>query len=123
VHERGEMIQSEHFGKEQSQMLIAVVWFHSATSTPEQRDITKLSFIFTSSYLTHSSLLFQKCYAIFLERMKEFTDEDFEEEILLSDGSSQQFKNKNNFYWASVNSEERGNVVSNHTDQFNFSKM
>jgi hypothetical protein len=102
------MIQSEHFGKEQSQMLIAVVWIHSPDSTEMNRNIKKLHYIFTSSYLAHSSLMFQKCYTLFLELIEEQMHWPIEHEILLSDGSAQQFKNRNNFYWASISSYERG---------------
>ena len=108
------MIQSEHFGKEQSQMLIAVVWIHTATSTKQHRDIKKLYYIFTSSYLTHSSLMFQKCYSIFLDEIEQHLTWDIEEEIILSDGSTQQFKNRNNFLWASENSENRGTILFIH---------
>jgi hypothetical protein len=107
------MIQSEHFGKEQSQMLIAVAWIAADDYTENQRNLKKLFYVFTSSYLTHSSLLFQKCYDIFLKHIAEQMNDNIEEEIILSDGSSQQFKNKNNFYWASESSFKRGTVFSN----------
>jgi hypothetical protein len=109
IHERAEMVQSEHFGKEQTQMLIAVVWFHDAKSIQTRREIQKKYYVFTSSYLTHSSLLFQKCYNTFIHHIQQYLSHPITKEILLSDGSSQQFKNKNNFYWASQQSADRGN--------------
>ena len=102
------MIQSEHFGKQQSQMLIAVVWFHNPSSTTLNRNIKRIYFVFTSSYLTHSSIFFQKCYNIFKEKITPLIHWNINTEIILSDGSSQQFKNKNNFYWTSLQAYERG---------------
>ena len=102
------MIQSEHFGKEQTQLLIAVAWFHGHESTATNRIVHKKYYVFTSSYLTHSSLLFQKCYGLFIKHVQQFLSHQITEEILLSDGSNQQFKNRNDFYWASQQSNDRG---------------
>src|SRR5689334_21580120 len=93
------MIQSEHFGKEQYQMIIAVVWYHKIDSTEQKRKIQKKYFIFCSSYLTHSSLFFQKCYNLFRVHMSMLMPMNWTAEIILFDGSGQQFKNRNNFYW------------------------
>lgn len=105
------MIQSEHFGKEQSIMLIGVVWYHLANSTLQNPKIQKFYYVFTSSYLTHSSLIFQKCYNIFRNDLEKRLAFEIDEEIILSDGSAQQFKNRNNMYWCSLQSEQRGTYL------------
>src|SRR5690349_5285043 len=89
-------------------MLISTVWYHTQRSTAALPNIERKFFVFTSSYLTHSSLFFQKCYDLFINKMKTLRP-PWDTEIILSDGSTQQFKNKNELYWASNQSQSRGN--------------
>jgi hypothetical protein len=102
------MIQSEHFAKDQCQMLIAVTWFHNSDSSPQKPAIEEKYYVFCSAYLAHSSLFFQKSYDIFKQHVNRYLQFTIKEEILLSDGSGQQFKNKNDFYWASQQSKSSG---------------
>lgn len=118
MYKRAQEISSEHFDKEQSQMLIAVVWYHSQSSTINNSIICRRNYVFTSAYLTHSSLLFQKCYRIFRDILQ-YLSFDITEEFLLSDGSSQQFKNNNNYFWASNQAVINGSCLTNIHTQLN----
>ena len=101
VHKRSSEVHGEHFGKDQTQMLVAVVWHHAENSTPAHRILQKSYYVFASTYLIHSSLLFQKCYDMFRENLLAKLPFQLKKEIILTDSFSQQFKNRNNLHWTS----------------------
>lgn len=103
VHESASMVSSEHYGKEQSQLLIATCWFHdkkktTSTNNNDSDPNVKIKYYaFVSDYLSHSTLFFKKCFSVFLEKIKTILPFKFESLYLLSDGSQQHFKNKRSF--------------------------
>ena len=100
------MISKEHYGKEQSDLLIAVFDFHRSDSTLAKRQIIKYYIVFTSNYIAHSSMFFSKCYDIALELIKTKLPFPWKKHYLLTDGSSQHFKTRNSIYHKSINAEK-----------------
>jgi hypothetical protein len=122
VHESGAMVSTQHYGKEQSQLLIATYWIHEEKAeyrddtgdgdTEESRTNIKLKYIaFTSDYLGHNTIFFNKCFKIFMERLLKNTNiaANIDYLYLLTDGSGQHFKNRRSYNNVSVTSEESGN--------------
>lgn len=96
VHDSASMVSSMHYGKEQSQMLIVSYWYHESTSTMQEPKI-KLKYIaFTSDYLAHSTVFFNKCFNIFLTKIKS-ENSRLNKVYVLSDGAQQHFKNKRSY--------------------------
>ena len=62
VHQRGAEVSNAYYNKRQSQLLTFVVWHHEPGSSMVNKLISKKNYDFLSSYLTHSSLFFQKCF-------------------------------------------------------------
>ena len=69
-HSRGRETSSSYYGKRQSQFLSFVVWY--CRENPDGT-ITryKTNFDFISSYLSHTSLFWQKCTSFLLTHLKQ----------------------------------------------------
>jgi hypothetical protein len=110
VHESGSMVSTEHYGKEQSQLLIVSYWHHSEQSTLEKPDIKLKYMAFTSDYLSHNTVFFKKCLEIFVNKIKsELLTHGVNRIHLLTDGSQQHFKNKRAYNNVSLLSNVQGN--------------
>jgi hypothetical protein len=88
------------YGRWQSTVLIATVWYHGPDSTPDSPKITKTYHAFVSAYLSHSSLVFQKAFAALLPQLDLHTD--VANCIILSDGGMQHFKNRISMHWGTT---------------------
>ena len=108
VHESGSMVSTEHYGKEQSQLLIVSYWSHSENSTIENPDIQLKYMAFTSDYLSHNTVFFKKCLEIFVNKIKDMLPNNVGQLHLLTDGSQQHFKNKRSYNNVSILSENQG---------------
>jgi hypothetical protein len=120
VHESGAMVSTEHYGKEQSQLLIVSYWIHEEKDeyrdenvgngdTDEDQTKIKLKYIaFTSDYLGHNTVFFYKCFRIFMDKLLKDTNvvAPITHLYVLTDGSGQHFKNKRSYNNISVVSEE-----------------
>jgi hypothetical protein len=97
VHESGAMVSTQHFAKQQSQLLIVSYWHHTEDNK------VKLKYIaFTSDYLAHSTIFFKKCLRIFLEKLNIALPHKMDLLYLLTDGATQHFKNRRSFNNTSV---------------------
>lgn len=74
VHDKNYSISSQHFGKKQSTLLVATVWFWDSVYNQKkdtmERCVIKKWFDFTSEYLNHNSFFYEKCFAILLEDLQ-----------------------------------------------------
>jgi len=88
------------YGRHQSTVLIATIWYHGPDSTITNPKISKKYHAFVTPYLTHSSLVFQKAFAALLPQL------DLHNEvtncIILSDGGMQHFKNRISMNWGTT---------------------
>ncbi len=85
------------YGRRQTTVLIATIWYHSALSTREQPDIIKKYHAFVSPYLYHTSVVFQKAFTALLPLLD--LGNDVCHCILLTDGGMQHFKNRRSMHW------------------------
>ena len=108
VHESGSMVSTEHYGKEQSQLLIVSYWCHSKDSTPEVPDVKLKYMAFTSDYLSHNTVFFKKCLEIFMDKIKKQLPHDISSLHILTDGAQQHFKNKRAYNNVSILSYSKG---------------
>jgi hypothetical protein len=125
VHESGAMVSSQHYGKEQSQLLIVSYWIHELKEEYESNDVgdgdtdedqtrIKLKYIaFTSDYLGHNTIFFNKCNKIFIQRLLKNTNAvaPIKHLYVLTDGSGQHFKNRRSYNNMSIVSEESGKTI------------
>lgn len=85
------------YGRRQTTVLVATVWYHSEKSTERKPDIVKKYHAFVSPYLYHTSLVFQKAFTALLPMLN--LGEDVCHCILLTDGGMQHFKNRRSMHW------------------------
>lgn len=85
------------YGRRQSTVLIATIWYHDESSTEQKPVIKKLYHAFVSPYLTHSSLFFQKAFSALLPHLP--LSNDACKCIILTDGGMQHFKNRISMHW------------------------
>jgi hypothetical protein len=77
VHQRGAESSTGYYNKRQTQLLVFVVWFHSADSTEQKPDI-KMEYIdYLSGFLKHTSLFFQKCFVHLIEHLNTYLPTEF----------------------------------------------
>lgn len=86
------------YGRRQSTVLIATVWYHDDSSTPQKPIISKTYHAFVSPYLAHSSLVFQKAFSALLPHIP--MHNNVTKCIILTDGGAQHFKNRMSLHWA-----------------------
>lgn len=83
VHEDSYAMSSSHFGKNQSTLLVAVVFYRD-----DNNKLTKVYYDFISEYLGHNSTFYSKCYAVLLEELKIALHFDIKVLYNVSDGGS-----------------------------------
>lgn len=92
VHEQNYSVSSQHFGKKQSTLLVATVWFweynYNDTEEVMETEIVKRWFDFTSEYLNHNSLFYEKSFAILLEELNTVISYEFNIVYNVSDGGN-----------------------------------
>jgi hypothetical protein len=108
VHQNASMVSTEHYGKEQSQLLIVSYWYHKQDSTPTNPSIQLKYMAFTSDYLAHNTLFFKKCLDIFITKLEVSLPFAMKYLVLLSDGCQQHFKNKRSYNNISILSATHG---------------
>jgi hypothetical protein len=105
VHENGCMVSSEHYGKEQSQLLIVSYWYHKASSTLKNPQICLKYQAFVSDY----TVFFKKCLEIFIQKITTSPLIHKVEEIhILTDGARQHFVNRRGYNNISLISFSKG---------------
>jgi hypothetical protein len=120
VHESGSMVSTEHYGKEQSQLLIVSYWYHLPDSTTESPNIALKYMAFTSDYLAHNTVFFKKCLEKFIDKISATLPFSMDKLYLMTDGAQQHFKNKRSFNNVSITSESKGKKkkINNHFQPF-----
>ena len=125
LHESGNMVSTQHYAKEQSQLLIVSYWSHQGQEinedeedddigdgdTDEPKSQIKLKYMaFTSNYLGHNTIFFNKCFKIFMEKLQKNPSvvAPIKHLYILTDGSGQHFKNRRSYNNVSITSEESG---------------
>jgi hypothetical protein len=97
VHEKTSIVSVEHYGKEQNQLLIVSFWFYSNDSTLENPIIGLNYRGFTSNYLLHDIIFFDKCFQLFIDGLISVTMKKIERIHILTDEAQQHFKNRRTF--------------------------
>jgi hypothetical protein len=110
VHESGSMVSTEHYGKKQSQLLIVSFWIHSSNSTASNSEIRLKYLAFTSDYLAHNTIFFDKCLSLFINHIKMNYFEKITKLHILTDGAKQHFKNRRALNNISAQSELQSNT-------------
>jgi hypothetical protein len=113
VHESGSMVSTKHYGKEQSQLLIVSFWIHSLNSTISNPEIKLKYLAFTSDYLAHNTIFFDKCLSIFIDHIKMKYFQKIARLHILTDGAKQHFKNRRALNNISAQSEVQSNISKN----------
>ena len=70
VHEDSYAMSSSHFGKRQTTLLVAVVFFKQAMDENGEFRLVKKYYDFVSEYLGHNNIFYIKCMAILLDELK-----------------------------------------------------
>ena len=64
-------MSSSHFGKKQTTLLIAAVFFKQAMEETGEFRLVKKYYDFVSEYLGHNNIFYIKCMAILLDELKQ----------------------------------------------------
>jgi len=94
-HGRSAEIASEFYNKRQTALFIITSWHRR----PRDNKIVKSFFEFYSQFLGHTSMIFQKCYDLFMQNF-EFVP-GIVRMLIFSDGATSHFFNSSNLLWGS----------------------
>ena len=83
VHEDSYAMSSSHFGKKQSSLLIAVLFYRD-----EDNILKKFYYDFVSEYLGHNSVFYEKCMSILYEEIKQTMEFEITAIYNVTDGGS-----------------------------------
>ena len=82
-------MSSSHFGKRQTTLLVAVVFFKQRSIDGEDESIlVKKYYDFVSEYLGHNNVFYNKCMAILLDQLKTDIPFEFSKLYNVTDGGS-----------------------------------
>ena len=83
-------MSSSHFGKRQTTLLVAVVFFKETTIVDgeEHSRLVKKYYDFVSEYLGHNNVFYNKCMAILLDQLKTDVPFEFSKLYNVTDGGS-----------------------------------
>ena len=83
VHEESYAVSSSHFGKKQSTLLVATVWFKNKNG-----DVVKQHFDFVSPYLSHNDLFYVKCFGLLMDELQLVVHYPIKRLIIVTDGGN-----------------------------------
>ena len=83
-------MSSSHFGKRQTTLLVAVVFFKETiiVDGEEHSRLVKKYYDFVSEYLGHNNVFYNKCMAILLDQLKTDIPFEFSKLYNVTDGGS-----------------------------------
>jgi len=76
-------MSSSHFGKKQSTLLIAAVFYKNAN-----RELEKTYYDFVSEYLGHNHVFYEECMGILLEELRSIVEFEITAIYNVTDGGS-----------------------------------
>ena len=82
MHEESYAGSLGHFGKKQTNLLVAAIWYILDDK------VENCYFDFVSSYISHNDVFYAKCYAILMEQLDLLVDYEITRIINITDGGN-----------------------------------
>lgn len=116
MHEESYAVSSSHFGKKQTSLLVAAIWYVLNDK------IESCYFDFVLSYISHNDVFYAKCYAILMEQLDLLVDYKISRIINVTDGGNH-FVSRFAFWYLNLFNQTYGIIFLNTIFNFFFSKV